>query len=229
MKDLMRVSLMAATLTFAGAFAFAQGDAPAKTDAKPAVTATQPTASASASASAAAPGSEQMGLPGQPGGPAGMPGGQMRPRMDPAQFQERMLDRFKEQLKCTDEEWTAIKPLLQKVQELQRSSMMGGGRGGMRNRPGGQPGVEQPGGPQPGAPGAPGAPAAEDASNDAQSQLRKLIANDGASADDIKEKVKAVRAEREKSAATLKTAREELRKVLTARQEAVLIMMGVLD
>ena len=61
------------------------------------------------------------------------------------------------------------------------------------------------------------------------SQLRKTLANESASADEIKEKVAAVRAEHEKNAAALKAAREELRKVLTARQEAVLLTMGDLD
>jgi hypothetical protein len=235
MKNLMRVSLMAATLTFAGAFAFAQdGNAPA------------------GGGNAPAGNSAGGGMQGGPGGGMQMDPSQMQQRMQ--EMQERILERYKEQLKCSDEEWTAIKPLLTKVQELERASgamggrgmmgMMGGmrpgggqgqggqggqqgqgGQGGQQGQggQGGQQGQGGQGGPQ-GMPGMPGAD-----SNDATSQLRKTLENDAASADEIKEKVKAVRDERAKSAAALKAAREELRKLLTARQEAVLITVGILD
>src|SRR3954468_9883659 len=43
---------------------------------------------------------------------------------DPAQFQQQMLDRTKEQLEITDEtEWNAIKPLVQKVMDARRTSL----------------------------------------------------------------------------------------------------------
>jgi hypothetical protein len=60
---------------------------------------------------------------GGPGGPGnfnhnGGPSG----NFDPAQFQQRMLDQTRTNLNVTndDEEWTAIKPLVQKVMDARR-------------------------------------------------------------------------------------------------------------
>jgi len=58
---------------------------------------------------------------------------------DPAQFQQRMMDNYKERLEITDDkEWDAIKPLIQKVSDARMASMRGG-MGGFfgRNRGGG--------------------------------------------------------------------------------------------
>jgi membrane-associated HD superfamily phosphohydrolase len=207
MKNLMRVSVLAATLAFAGTFAFAQGGP-----------------GAGGPGGGGFPGAGGPGGGGFPG--AGGPGGNFDPaqmQQMQAQMQERMLERYKTELKCTDDEWNALKPLVTKVQELQMKSgngMMPGGRGGRGGRGGAQGGPNATAG---------GPAAATENADDAMSQLRKALADDATSADVIKEKVKAVRAERDKNTAALKTAREELRKVLTARQEAVLMMSGIMD
>ena len=59
--------------------------------------------------------------------------------------------------------------------------------------------------------------------------MHTALATDGTSDDDIKAKLQAVRDARKKTADTLQSAREDLRKVLTMRQEAVFVEMGILD
>jgi Spy/CpxP family protein refolding chaperone len=79
------------------------------------------------------------------------------------------------------------------------------------------------GGPQ-GRPGGP--PAAE--STEAK-ELRKVLESDDTPDNEIKAKLKALRDARKKSDDALKKAREELREVLTTRQEARLVLSGILD
>ena len=143
-----------------------------------------------------------------PGGGRGRggPGGNMQ------DFMQRMNDRLKESLKVTDEEWTVLKPLIEKVQTAQREAGAGRGFGG-RGGPGG--GDNQPPDTRPGA--------AESAA------LRTALESTSTSADDLKAKLAAVRAVRKKGAADLAVAREELKKVVTVRQEAVLVSMGILE
>ena len=57
--------------------------------------------------------------------------------------------------------------------------------------------------------------------------MTKAIESGNAS--DIKAKMEAVRAARKKAQAELQDAREKLRKVLTAKQEAQLFVAGMLD
>lgn len=122
---------------------------------------------------------------------------------DPAQrFRQAMLDRIKENMGATDKEWTVLQPLVEKVMELQRASRsgMGGFRGG-------------------------------DAADEpaAASDLRKALANKEATSEDIQKKLEAFRAEKKKQAAELEAARTALRDLLTARQEAALVLDGILD
>ncbi len=148
---------------------------------------------------------------GRRGGPGGPGGGNMQ------DFMQRMNDRLKASLKVTDEEWTVLKPLVEKVQTAQREAGAGRGFGGGRG-PGGPGGGTDANAPADTRPGA-----AESAA------LRTAIDTDGTSADDIKAKLAAVRAMRKKGAADLAVAREDLKKVVTVRQEAVLVSMGMLE
>ena len=64
----------------------------------------------------------------------------------------------------------------------------------------------------------------------AESQaLRDALEKDSTSAEDLKAKLNAIRETRKKATAELATAREELKKVVTVRQEAVLFSMGILE
>ena len=79
--------------------------------------------------------------------PPGGGGRQGRGNFDPAQFQQRMLERTKETLEVTDDaEWKAMQPLVQKVMDLRRGSFAGMGRGMMGRGPRG--GDNPPGGDQ---------------------------------------------------------------------------------
>ena len=60
------------------------------------------------------------------GGQGGGGGRQGRGNFDPAQMQQRMMDRYKEVLEVTDDtEWKAMQPLVQKVVDLRRESLSG--------------------------------------------------------------------------------------------------------
>ena len=172
--------------------------ATAQTPAAPAAPAAPP-----ADAGANNPGGGRRGGQGGPGG------GNFQ------DFMQRMNDRLKTSLKVTDEEWTVLKPLVEKVQTAQREAGAGRGFGGRGGGPGGGADPNAPADTRPGA--------AESAA------LRTAVESDSTSADDLKAKLAAVRAVRKKGAADLAVAREELKKVVTVRQEAVLVSMGILE
>jgi len=167
------------------------------------------------------PGAEG-GAPGGYGGPAaGNPGGpggaQSGDRF--AQFRQRMAERMKATLKVNDEEWSAIQPLIEKVMAKQREAT-GGGRFG--------------GGPGRGGPGGGGGDQGRPQGNHPQDlpaadALRTALESEGTPAADIKAKLEALREARKKATAELEQAREDLRKVLTQRQEATLVLMGILQ
>src|SRR5438874_2102912 len=57
-------------------------------------------------------------------------------QFDPAQFRQQRLDRIKEQLGASDDEWKVLSPKIEKVMDVQRNTF--GGFGGGRGRgPGG--------------------------------------------------------------------------------------------
>jgi len=133
------------------------------------------------------------------------------------QFRQRMNEFLKTALKVSDEEWAVILPLLEKVQNKQRESITGrfGMFGGRRGGPGGPEGAGR-------LPGRSAQPPEAEA-------LKAALDNEAAAPADIKAKLEALRESRKKSAAELDQAREELRKVLTQRQEATLVLSGILD
>ena len=140
----------------------------------------------------------------------------------PEEWRARMSERLKTSLKVTDDEWTVLQPLIEKVTTKQRDSMSGrfGGFGG---RSGGGPGGDQ------GSRGG-GSSSGGDRPGAAEGQaLRDALEKDGTAATDIAAKLAAVREFRKKSAAELAAARADLQKVVTARQEAVLFSMGILE
>ena len=172
--------------------------------------------------------------------------GQDRPQGGPpdfAQMRQQMMERLKDALGASDDEWKIMQPRIEAVQQLQRQSggrgpgMFGpGGPGGGPNGfgPGG-PGGPGAGGPPPGGPdGAgpgPGGPQ-EQAQSETQQRQRDLseaLQNKDASPDDVKAKVAALRDARSRAKAQLSQAQEELRGVLTLRQEAFLVTFGILE
>jgi len=142
---------------------------------------------------------------------------------DAGQMRQMMNERIKEALGATDEEWQVISPRLEKVTTLQRESAAGGGmralfRGrGDRGGPGGRPQRAD-------------APERErSAVEQAMSDLQQVVDDESAAADQIRQKLTALREAREKAKQQLVKAQQELREVLTLRQEAQLVLFGMLD
>ncbi len=131
---------------------------------------------------------------------------------NPEEFRQRMNDRLKTSLKATDEEWAVIQPLVEKVTTKQRESggNRWGGRGG-RDRGGDNDNRPQ------------------SATATASQALRTVLESESASPDEIKAKLTAMREARKASEAELAKVREELRQVLSVRQEAAMVSMGILE
>jgi hypothetical protein len=148
--------------------------------------------------------------------------------MDPAQRQQMMLDRTKETLEvASDDEWNAIKPLVQKVVDARMGMGGGGGRGmffGGRGRggPGGGQGGDQAG--QGG--GRRGGFTPPTPSPEAEA-LQKAI-DSKASKAELKAALDKFTASRKIKQAALEQAQDNLRKVLTSRQEAIATLNGLL-
>ncbi|MCX5643166.1 MAG: hypothetical protein NTZ17_00530 [Phycisphaerae bacterium] len=180
---------------------------------------------------------QQAGGGGQGGGRRGGGQGGGGMRGDPAQMRQMMMDRMKEQLGVKDDaEWKVMQPRLTKVMELNQQ-VSGGGRGGMMGMMGGRggrggqagqggPGGDQ-GGPQMNRPGRgpQGEPTALDKTI---TQLDTVLQKESASPEEIKTALTAVRQAREKAEQELTMAQQDLKKILTLRQEAMLVRMGQL-
>src|SRR5438093_6594682 len=156
------------------------------------------------------------------GGGQGRGGG----NFDPAQFQQRMMERYREQLEIKgDDEWKVIEPRITKIQDAQRevrsfSGFGGFGRGGGRQRGNGdnaQGNADNQGARRGGRGGFGGEPSPE------VDALQKAI-EAKASAEELKTKLAKVRAARKEKEANLEKAQEELRKVLSVRQEASAVL-----
>ena len=141
-----------------------------------------------------------------------------RGNFNPQDMQARMLTALRERLEITDdEEWKVISDRISKVTELRRTAA-GSGFGGFafgRGGPGG--GGGDPGSTRGGRGG--GSPEV----NALQSALRDKLPDA-----EIKSRLERVREKRKESEAQLTKAQEELRAVLTIRQEAVLVAFGLL-
>jgi hypothetical protein len=168
------------------------------------------------------------------------PGGGDRGNFDPAQMRQRMMERWKQQLGADDEAWKVIEPRLTKVMELNRDTMsMGrgmfgfGGRGGMGGPggPGGPQGDQQRGNRQQGD--RPRFPGMEDrepsAVQKATEALNTTLEDQSASAETIKTQLTALRQARETAKQNLAAAQQDLRQILTLRQEALLVVNGMLN
>ena len=142
-----------------------------------------------------------------------------RGNFNPEEFRQRMAERLKTALKVSDEEWGVISPLIEKVQTKQRDAM--GGRFGGFGRGGGDRGGDGNRGGGSGTSDRPGATESQ--------ALRTALESESTSPEDLKAKLAAVREVRKKGAAELAAARAELQKVVTVRQEAVLVSMGILE
>jgi hypothetical protein len=142
----------------------------------------------------------------------------MRGNFDPAQMQQRMMERMQEQLGMTATEMKAIQPLMTKVMDLRRD-MQGARMRGMMGMMGGR---GRGGGDTQNAPTLTGLAKI-------QSELRALVEKDGATSAQIKAKLTAYRKAREKIQQDLAKAQANLIKVLSVKQEAICCISGYLD
>lgn len=134
-----------------------------------------------------------------------------RGNFNPADMQARMLTALREQFAVTDDaEWNLISERVTAVFDLRRSMNAGGfgGRGGFAG-----------GGNRPNRPGA--------TVNPEQDALRAALTDNLPDAE-IKARLEHLREVRKQNEAKLGKAQEELRAVLTLRQEAVAVMAGLL-
>lgn len=166
---------------------------------------------------------QQQPAPG--GGGAGGPGGFGGGRMDPAQFRQMMNDRMKELMGANDEEWKALQPRIEKVQQLSRDASNFGGMGLLMDFGQGGGGRGRGFGGQ----GGPGGDRQPSAAQQKNTELVEVVKNKTSSPEQLKEKLAAARAARAQAKAELAKAQEELRELLTVRQEAVLTAIGTLD
>jgi len=145
--------------------------------------------------------------------------GQGGGNFDPAQFQQRMLERYQEQLGFTnDVEWDAVKPLVQKVMDARMATMSGMGRGmfgGGRSRGGDQGGQG-------------GGPGGMFQSSPEQQALEKAL-KDNAPAAQIKDLLAKYKTAQKAKQAKLEAAQAELKAVLTTKQEAEATLLGLVQ
>jgi hypothetical protein len=137
-------------------------------------------------------------------------------------MRQMMEQRMQEQLASSAEEWKTIGPLVMKVYDLNQQ-LSGSGRGGMFGG-GRRPGqTDQPGAGQ-------GTPARElSAVEKASDQLRTTLEDTAAKPEDIPKQLAALRTAKQATKKDLTTAQAELRKAVKVRQEAQLVLMGMLD
>jgi len=114
------------------------------------------------------------------------------------------MERIKTTLGSTDEEWKLVQPLVKNLNDIQMKMRTGG----FRRRPGGGP--------------------SQDESPEVAS-LRTVLESEKATPEEIKSKLAAYRDFQKKNEEALQKARADLRKVLTVKQEANLVLMGMLD
>lgn len=154
-------------------------------------------------------GGQDGGRRNRQGGPGGF---------DPEQMRQRMAERMREQFEVKDDdEWKLISARIEKVTEARRNTA---NRGAMGMMFGGRRGQGGPGGGG-GRGGFGGEPSPE------AEALQKAVESN-ASAAQIKAALGKYRASMEANEAKLAKAQDELREVLTLKQEATAVLMGLL-
>jgi hypothetical protein len=132
-----------------------------------------------------------------------------RGNFDRSQIMERIMERYRENLGISVAEWKVVQPKVQAVMDNRISGASGmmsffGGRG---SRGRGDSSTEK----------------------TPTSELRDLLEKDAPSKEEIKAKLAAYRADRKAREAKLKKAQEDLRQLLTLKQEAQAVLSGLLN
>ena len=132
-----------------------------------------------------------------------------RGQWDRSQIMDRIMDRYRENLGFSVAEWKVVRPKVQAVMDNRISGVSGmmSMFGGSRRGRGGDSSTEK----------------------TPTSELRDLLEKDDASKGAIKAKLAAYRADRKAREAKLKKAHEDLRQLLTIKQEAQAVLAGLLN
>ncbi len=149
-----------------------------------------------------------------------------RNRFDRGQFMERIMERLRENLGASVEEWSVLKPMIAKITEKQSAMRRSAGRGAFGAFGGGRGGR---GGDNDGdRRGREDRRSRGDGDSESNADsLREAV--ESGDVDKIKKELASYRAAQKKRAAELKKAREELRQAVTSKQEAILVLWGLLD
>ena len=136
-----------------------------------------------------------------------------RSRWTPEQIRQRSMERIKEALAPSEDEWKVLEPKLNKVLTLAREAGVSSMRRTRRRR------------------GSDTDPAAGEQSDVAKATqgLVKILENKEAKPEEIKAKLKALRDARKKAMEALAKARKPVGETAKLRQEAQLVLMGVID
>lgn len=144
---------------------------------------------------------------------------------NPEEMRARMAERVRELLDVkNDDEWKLINARLEKVQEAQREvRSLSGNMALLFSRGGEQGGGEQGGRTRTGGPGGFGG----GTPNPEAEALSKAVTTKAPS-DEMKQRLARVREARKAAEGKYERAADDLRQVLTVRQEAVLVAVGLL-
>ncbi len=164
------------------------------------------------------PASQQGGQGVSSSSPSGQTNAQSPRDFNPQKMQQTFLDQIKATLGATDDEWKVLRPLLEKLMKLSRDT---GAQGPMGFGPGG-----------PGGPGGPPDAAAQQPASEvakAAQALQNTLSKSDATTDEITAGLKTLRGAREKASQELEKVKAAVIELLTTRQEAQLVRMGLLD
>ena len=149
-----------------------------------------------------------------------------RNRFDRGQFMERILERLRENLGASSEEWGVLKPMIDNIMEKQSAMRRSAGRGAFGAFGGGRGGDND--GDRRDRRDREGRRSRGDGDSSSNTNsLREAI--ESGDVNKIKKELASYRAAQKKRAAELKKAREELRQAVTSKQEAILVLWGFLD
>lgn len=137
-------------------------------------------------------------------------------------FSQTQMQRVQEALQASDDEWKVIEPRIEKIESIRRAIQ--GSRFGNRTRRGNPNNALA-------SPGAPTRAPATDQTElqTASQQLQEALNNKDTKPQELKARLAALREARAQALAELTKAQDDLRDILTARQEAVLVTFGLLN
>jgi hypothetical protein len=141
-------------------------------------------------------------------------------------FSQTQMQRVQEALQASDDEWKVIEPRIEKIESIRRAIQ--GSRFGNRTRRGNPNNVLT----SPAAPTRAPAPAPATDQTELQTasqQLQEALNNKDTKPQELKARLATLREARAQALAELTKAQDDLRDILTARQEAVLVTFGLLN